>query len=64
MALIPDSVRSLVANGLDVVVEAGAGDGSGHPDPEYVDAGASVGSADDACHRREKRAALRSVHPT
>ncbi|MGH2966948.1 MAG: Re/Si-specific NAD(P)(+) transhydrogenase subunit alpha [Solirubrobacterales bacterium] len=48
VALIPDSVRSLVANGLDVVVEAGAGDGAGHPDPEYADAGASVGSADDA----------------
>ena len=48
VALIPDSVRSLVAEGLDVVVEAGAGDGAGHPDPEYADAGASVGSADDA----------------
>jgi NAD(P) transhydrogenase subunit alpha len=48
VALIPDSVGSLVAKGLDVVVEAGAGDGAGHPDPEYAEAGASVGSADDA----------------
>jgi NAD(P) transhydrogenase subunit alpha len=48
VALIPDVVRSLTDEGLDVAVESGAGEGSGHPDPEYSDAGASVGSSDDA----------------
>jgi H+-translocating NAD(P) transhydrogenase subunit alpha len=49
VALVPDSVRSLTGHdGVDVAVEAGAGEGSGHPDSEYSDAGASVGSGDDA----------------
>jgi H+-translocating NAD(P) transhydrogenase subunit alpha len=49
VALIPDAVRSLTGReGVEVAVEAGAGDGSGHPDAEYSDAGASVGSGDDA----------------
>jgi NAD(P) transhydrogenase subunit alpha len=43
VALIPDVVASLVDKGLGVVVEAGAGEGSGHPDPEYTDAGAQIG---------------------
>jgi NAD(P) transhydrogenase subunit alpha len=48
VALIPDSVRSLAGENLDIAVESGAGEGSGHPDSEYSDAGASVGSSDDA----------------
>ena len=48
VGMTPAGVRALVAHGHSVVVEAGAGDGAGHPDPEYADAGASVGSADDA----------------
>jgi NAD(P) transhydrogenase subunit alpha len=48
VALIPDAVRSLTGEDVDVAVEAGAGEAAGHPDAEYSDAGASVGSADDA----------------
>jgi H+-translocating NAD(P) transhydrogenase subunit alpha len=48
VALIPEAVRGLTGRGLDVSVESGAGEGSGHPDSEYSDAGAAVGSADDA----------------
>jgi H+-translocating NAD(P) transhydrogenase subunit alpha len=48
VALIPDVVSSLTGNGLDVAVEAGAGEAAGHPDSEYADAGATVGSGDDA----------------
>jgi H+-translocating NAD(P) transhydrogenase subunit alpha len=48
VALIPDVVRDLTAKGLDVSVESGAGEGSGHPDSEYSEAGAAVGSADNA----------------
>src|SRR5215218_4279346 len=43
VALIPDVVASLEDKGLDVVVEAGAGEASGHPDSEYTGAGAEIG---------------------
>jgi NAD(P) transhydrogenase subunit alpha len=42
VALIPDVVRSLTDKGLDIVVEPAAGEGAGHPDSEYSDAGATV----------------------
>jgi proton-translocating NAD(P)+ transhydrogenase subunit alpha len=48
VALIPDVVRSLTAKELGVTVESGAGEGAGHPDSEYRDAGAEVDSADAA----------------
>jgi len=48
VALIPDTVASLVGRQLAVVVEAGAGEQAGHPDPEYAEAGAEIGTADDA----------------
>ncbi|MFL5893245.1 MAG: Re/Si-specific NAD(P)(+) transhydrogenase subunit alpha [Solirubrobacterales bacterium] len=48
VALIPDSVGSLPDENLDVVVESGAGEASGHPDSRYSDVGATVGSDDDA----------------
>jgi NAD(P) transhydrogenase subunit alpha len=43
VALIPDVVRSLTANGLEVVIESGAGEAAGHPDSEYSEAGAELG---------------------
>src|SRR3954447_18283985 len=48
VALIPDSVGSLPDENLDVVVESGAGEASGHPDSRYSDVGATVGSDDEA----------------
>ena len=48
MALVPDVVRSLKAKELEVAVESGAGDGAGHPDSDYSEAGASVGAGDEA----------------
>jgi H+-translocating NAD(P) transhydrogenase subunit alpha len=48
VALIPDVVRSLEGRSIAAVVESGAGEGSGHPDSEYSDAGGTVGSAGDA----------------
>jgi NAD(P) transhydrogenase subunit alpha len=45
VALIPDVVASLKRNeNVDVIVESGAGEASGHPDSEYADAGAQVTS--------------------
>ena len=43
VALIPDVVAALKERGVDVVVEAGAGEGAGHPDSEYTEAGAEIG---------------------
>jgi NAD(P) transhydrogenase subunit alpha len=48
VALVPDVAGSLAGLKLDVAVEAGAGDACGHPDSSYEDAGAKIGSADDA----------------
>ena len=42
VALTPDGVRELRAQGVDVVVEAGAGAGSSLTDDDYVRAGAEV----------------------
>ena len=43
VALIPDVVKSIRDKGLDVVVEAGAGQEAGRPDDEYAEAGAEIG---------------------
>ena len=42
MALVPDGVQAMVAHGCDVLVEQGAGSGSGIDDDAYRDAGASL----------------------
>ncbi|HTO01265.1 MAG TPA: alanine dehydrogenase [Microthrixaceae bacterium] len=42
VALTPDGVRELVLNGVDVVVEQGAGETSAISDEEYASAGARV----------------------
>jgi alanine dehydrogenase len=41
-ALTPSGARELSSDGHDVLVQAGAGDGSGFSDPEYADAGARL----------------------
>ena len=45
VALTPAGARELVARGHDVIVEAGAGEGSGFPDDAYGAAGASLAAA-------------------
>jgi alanine dehydrogenase len=42
VGLTPDNVRDYIAAGHHVYMERGAGIGSGFPDNEYVDAGASI----------------------
>ncbi len=42
MALVPDAVKALVGQGLEVLVQSGAGDESGFPDAQYEDAGARI----------------------
>ncbi|TFV88746.1 Re/Si-specific NAD(P)(+) transhydrogenase subunit alpha [Blastococcus sp. CT_GayMR16] len=48
VAATPATVTKLVALGYDVVVESGAGLASSFPDEAYAEAGASIGTADDA----------------
>jgi NAD(P) transhydrogenase subunit alpha len=48
VAIVPDVAKSLAAKEVETAVESGAGEGSGHPDSEYSDAGATVGAADAA----------------
>ena len=43
VALVPEVADRLVKPGLEVTVEAGAGDAAHHPDAEYEEAGAQVG---------------------
>jgi len=46
VALIPADVAALVAAGVDVAVEAGAGEGVGFSDQEYLDQGARIEPAE------------------
>jgi alanine dehydrogenase len=48
VALVPAGAEALVAAGHQVLVERGAGEGSGFEDSQYVDAGAKVGATADA----------------
>jgi NAD(P) transhydrogenase subunit alpha len=51
VALVPMGVRTLVKNGLEVVVESGAGDSSAASDSEYIESGATIaGNASDAAN--------------
>lgn len=48
VALVPDVVRTLAKReGVDVVIESGAGIEAGHPDEQYSEAGATVGQLAD-----------------
>ncbi len=49
VALVPDAVRSLLkTEGVEVVVESGAGEAAGHPDGQYTEAGATTGNRSEA----------------
>ncbi|MFI0405719.1 Re/Si-specific NAD(P)(+) transhydrogenase subunit alpha [Actinomadura sp. 3N508] len=48
VAVTPDTVTQLQKLGYEVVVEPGAGAGSGFPDDRYEAAGAAIGAADAA----------------
>jgi alanine dehydrogenase len=48
VGITPDGVRQLVGAGHDLVVERGAGEGSGFSDADYVEAGARLGDAEEA----------------
>jgi H+-translocating NAD(P) transhydrogenase subunit alpha len=48
VALVPETVRSLKkTDGVEIVIQSGAGESAGHPDSQYSEAGATVGSSAD-----------------
>ena len=51
VALVPAGAEALVAAGHSVVMERGAGEGSGFPDEVYTAAGATIGKDADAVWR-------------
>jgi NAD(P) transhydrogenase subunit alpha len=72
VAASPDTVKKYVALGFDVVVEAGAGDGSSIPDAAFTAAGATIGRDIDAvvgdadivlCVQRPDEAAIGKMKP-
>ena len=48
VGMVPDGVAALVAEGHEVCVERGAGEGSGFPDPDYAAQGARLVSREEA----------------
>ncbi len=48
VALTPDGVRDLVTQGLEVSVQAGAGDGAGISDQSFAEAGAKIVTREEA----------------
>src|SRR5688500_8524364 len=51
IALVPAGAEALVAAGHSVVIEKGAGEGSGFPDGAYTSVGAKIGADADAVWR-------------
>jgi len=52
VALVPDAVKQLAGDSLEVFVEAGAGDSAGFPDSHYTEAGAAIAADAAALHER------------
>ena len=48
VALVPDSVATLVQSGFEVVVEASAGSDANYPDESYISAGASIANGPES----------------
>ena len=48
VALVPESVKRLAPDGVEVLVERGAGEAAAFPDAAYAEAGARVVSGDEA----------------
>ncbi len=62
VALVPETLAKLTKAGLEVIVEAGAGDGSHLPDEAYAAAGATIVTSDELY--RQADVVLRVQKPT
>ncbi len=61
VALVPDTVQKLVSEGLEVIVESGAGESAGFTDAAYTEAGAKV--AGDAASVYESDVVVKVAPP-
>src|SRR4051812_40515472 len=61
VALIPSAIVALKKNGLDVVVERGAGTAAGFTDAAYEQAGASLASRSDVFSTADILLQVRSI---
>ncbi len=52
VALVPDAVRTLASDKLEIVIQTGAGVDAGFPDDEYRKAGAAIEADAGALLRR------------
>lgn len=50
VALVPDSVATLVQSGFEVLVEASAGSDANYPDESYISAGASIANGPESLY--------------
>lgn len=53
VALLPGGVTEMIRNGHEVLVEKGAGMGSGFPDEQYVSAGARIADVEEVWKKAE-----------
>lgn len=63
VALVPDVISKLTRAGFEVAIESGAGLGSGAGDKEFLGAGASVVSGNDASASLASSDVVLSVQP-
>ena len=63
VGLTPDGARQLVSDGHQVLVERGAGLGSGFPDEEYTRAGAVLVDTEEAWGRPELLVKVKEPNP-
>ena len=63
VALVPEALGKLKAAGLEILVEAGAGDGASIPDSAYAEAGATVVPTDELYAEPTSSCASRSRRP-
>ena len=64
VGLTPDNVKSYVAAGHDVLIEHGAGEGSGFADAEYIAAGATMLDAADVWARCQMMVKVKEPLPS
>ena len=62
VALTPESVKKLVAAGVEVGIESGAGVHAGFTDADYQTAGASLMSRADTAPRRMRMSNMARSH--
>ncbi len=64
VAMVPAGVKQLVSNGHKVIVQAGAGEGSGFTDQDYISAGADIVNEAARCWQAEIVVKIKEPQPS